>query len=258
MKVRIMSRPELDWDEIEAHLLEDVGASGQWCWDREEDGGSDGEHLVEFAGRKCYRSYEVGLNPNVQKIRMDRGVYLKNLVQSGHGSVLEHANYTLTIHNVSRVLTHELVRHRAGMAYSQESLRYVRLTEIPMWLPKWVQEDPEAMTKVVELVERAEEFQEWGAQHWGLDEEGVGFHRKKEVTSFLRRLAPEGMTTSLVMTGNVRALRHIVEMRTSFGAEEEMRELAGNVGRLMAEEVPWLFDDYMVKEGEWKPETRKV
>lgn len=259
-EVRIIAKPEVDWDEIEKHLTGDVGAAsgGHWVWDREENS-TDAEALVEFAGRKCYRSYEAGLNPNVGKIREFQDEYLANIIKSGHGSVLEHANYTLVLHNVSRVLTHELVRHRAGTAFSQESLRYVRLTEIPMWVPEWVKADPDAMTKVVELVEAAEEFQEWGAAHWGLDEEGTSFHRKKEVTSFLRRLAPEGLATSLVMTANVRALRHIIEMRTAAGAEEEIRMVARKIGELMAWEVPMLFGDYRTgAPGEWVTEHKKV
>ena len=261
-KVRIIGRPEIDWDQIEAHLMEDVEASGQWAWDREQATGEeevpDGEALVEFAGRKCYRSFEVGLNPNVTRIREDREAYINNILESRHGSVLEHVNFTFTLHNVSRVLTHELVRHRAGVAYSQESLRYVRLTEIPMWGPQWVEEDPEAMARVVELVGGAEEFQRWGANHWGLDESGTSFHKKKEVTSFLRRLAPEGLATSLVMTANVRALRHIIEVRTAKGAEEEIRLVANQIGWLMAEEVPFLFGDFGGTGEEWVPKSSKV
>jgi thymidylate synthase (FAD) len=258
--VRIISKPEINWDEIEAHLVGDVGAAdgGRWTWDREENGSADSESLIEFAGRKCYRSYGVGLNPNIKKVREHQDEYLNNLIRSGHGSVLEHANYTLVLHNVSRVLTHELVRHRAGTAYSQESLRYVRLTEIPMWLPEWVKEDPDAMTKVVELVEQMEEFQAWGAEHWGLDSPGTEFRTKKEVTSFMRRLAPEGLATSVVMTANVRAIRHIIEMRTAKGAEEEIREVAGKIGKLMAWEAPQLFGDYLVNDGEWLSDNKKV
>jgi len=61
-------------------------------------------------------------------VRSDRREYFENLLRSAHGSVLEHAGYSFALRNVSRVFTHELVRHRAGSAFSQESLRYVRLT----------------------------------------------------------------------------------------------------------------------------------
>src|SRR5262245_24717498 len=107
--------------------LEAVGGTA-WLdrLDGADGSGESAETLIEFAGRLCYRSWEPGLNPNVRKIRTDRGEYFENLLASGHGSVLEHANFTFVFHHVSRVFTHELVRHRAGSAFSQESLRYVR------------------------------------------------------------------------------------------------------------------------------------
>src|SRR2546426_11710216 len=79
---------------------------------------TDGERLAEFAGRLCYMSQG---NPAKRATRD----YLENIKKQGHGSVLEHANYSLLLEGVSRSLTHELVRHRAGFAYSQLSQRYV-------------------------------------------------------------------------------------------------------------------------------------
>ena len=79
---------------------------------------TDGERLAEFAGRLCYMSQK---NPANRATRD----YLENIKKQGHGSVLEHANYSLLLEGVSRSLTHELVRHRAGFAYSQLSQRYV-------------------------------------------------------------------------------------------------------------------------------------
>src|SRR5512141_2569118 len=79
---------------------------------------TDGERLAEFAGRLCYMSQK---NPANRATRD----YLENIKKQGHGSVLEHANYSILLEGVSRSLTHELVRHRAGFAYSQLSQRYV-------------------------------------------------------------------------------------------------------------------------------------
>ena len=93
------------------------------------------------------RPWAPGLNANVSKVREDSAEYLRNILKSGHGSVLEHANFTFLFHNVSRVFTHELVRHRAGAAYSQESMRFVRLTDIPFWFPDWAKADKELMPK---------------------------------------------------------------------------------------------------------------
>jgi thymidylate synthase (FAD) len=158
--------------------------------------------------------------------------------------------------NVSRVLTHELVRHRAGSAFSQESLRYVRLTDIGFRVPPALEPVRE---QVLSIVEQLEEFQVTAAAELGIDEEGVPFHVKKEVTSALRRLAPIGLSTDIVWTANVRTLRHVIEMRTAEGAEEELRLVFDAVAQTMKQEAPGLFQDFdRSVDGSWMPEYRKV
>src|SRR5881394_649524 len=103
-KVTLISRP---------HFTEPQHLPVTWLGE-----GSDGERLAEFAGRLCYMSQA---NPAKRPTRE----YLENIKKQGHGSVLEHANYSILLEGVSRSLTHELVRHRAGFAYSQLSQRYV-------------------------------------------------------------------------------------------------------------------------------------
>ena len=94
---------------------------------------STGERIVELAGRRCYLAFQPGkLNPNVQRIREDIADYCENILKSGHGSVLEHVNFTFAIENVSRVFTGEMNRHRAGMAISEGSMRFIRYTDIPI------------------------------------------------------------------------------------------------------------------------------
>lgn len=255
--VHLVARPSLDLDGIRAYL-EDVGGTA-WLDMRTGDGDAPpnpGELLVEFAGRACYRSWEPGLNPNVTRIRTDQREYMENLLRSLHGSVLEHANYSFAFRNVSRVFTHELVRHRAGSAFSQESLRYVRLTDIGFRVPPVLEPIRE---QVVSLVEQLEEFQVSAADALGLDDEGVPFAVKKEVTSALRRLAPIGLSTDIVWTANVRTLRHVIEMRTAPGAEEELRLVFDKVARKMLDEAPLLFQDFTrAEDGSWVPEHRKV
>src|SRR5437879_8439378 len=189
-EVFLVARPSLDLAGMRGYL-ESVG--GESWLDRrleETDGGpNSGEHLVEFSGRACYRSWEPGLNPNVTRIRTDQRKYFENLLRSAHGSVLEHANYSFALRNCSRVFTHELVRHRAGSAFSQESLRYVRLTDIGFRVPPALEPVRE---QVVSIVEQLEEFQVNAAQKLGIDAEGVPFHVKKEVTTARRRRAPSG------------------------------------------------------------------
>src|SRR6478736_4607772 len=113
-KVTVLSRPAFTTPE---HL------GVNWIGDS-----TDGERLAEFAGRLCYMSQH---NPAGRSTRD----YLENIKKQGHGSVLEHANYSLLLEGVSRSLTHELVRHRAGFAYSQLSQRYVDESDASFVIP---------------------------------------------------------------------------------------------------------------------------
>jgi thymidylate synthase (FAD) len=255
--VFLIARPSIDLEGMRGYL-KDVGGES-WLKRRlsEADGSPNGgELIVEFGGRACYRSWEPGLNPNVRKVRTDQREYFANILRSAHGSVLEHANYSFAIRNCSRIFTHELVRHRAGSAFSQESLRYVRLTDIGFRVPPALEPVRE---QVLSIVEQLEEFQLSAASELGIDGEGVPFHVKKEVTSALRRLAPSGLSTDIIWTANARTLRHVVEMRTAPGAEEELRLVFDKIARVMQTEAPGLFQDFArLDDGSWVPEHRKV
>ncbi len=256
-QVFLLARPSIDLDGMDAYLR-DVGGES-WLKRRVEEADgkpNGGELIVEFGGRACYRSWEPGLNANVTRVRTDQREYFANILRSAHGSVLEHASYSFAIRNVSRVFTHELVRHRAGSAFSQESLRYVRLTDIGFRVPPALEP---VRDRVLSIVEQLEEFQLSAAKELGIDEEGVPFHVKKEVTSALRRLAPIGLSTDILWTANVRTLRHVIEMRTAEGAEEELRLVFDKLARIMQAEAPGLFQDFTCRDdGSWVPEYRKV
>jgi thymidylate synthase (FAD) len=255
--VFLIARPSIDVEGMRGYLI-DVGGES-WLERRLEEAGgtpNGGELIVEFGGRACYRSWEPGLNPNVTKVRTDQREYFANILKSAHGSVLEHANWSFALRNVSRVFTHELVRHRAGSAFSQESLRYVRLTDIGFRVPPALEPVRE---QVLSIVEQLEEFQVEAAERLGIDGEGVPFHVKKEVTSALRRLAPIGLSTDILWTANARTLRHVIEMRTAAGAEEELRLVFDEVAKIMRAEAPGLFQDFARQDdGAWVPEHRKV
>jgi thymidylate synthase ThyX len=152
--------------------------------------------------------------------------------------------------------THELVRHRAGSAFSQESLRFVRLKDIPFRIPDSLEP---MRPQIISILETLEDFQITAAGHFGLDQEGKSFHEKKEITSALRRLAPEGLSTMIIWTANVRTLRHTIQARTDPGAEEEIRFVFDKIGRIMLQEAPLLFGDFTVGEdGAWRTEYKKV
>ena len=175
--VYLIARPSVDVDGMRRYLT-DVG--GESWLDRRLDETGDapnaGELIVEFGGRACYRSWEPGLNPNVTRVPHGPDGVLRQHPQERHGSVLEHANYSFAFRNVSRVFTHELVRHRAGSAFSQESLRYVRLTDIGFRVPPALEPVRE---QVLSIVEQLEEFQVTAAEELGIDDEGVPFHRQE-------------------------------------------------------------------------------
>lgn len=221
---------------------------------------SEPEKLIEVMGRLCYRSFKPGMNANVTKVREDNTEYLQNIIQVKHGSVIEHASVNFIFANVSRVFTHELVRHRAGTAISQESLRFVRLDNIGFWAPTVIREDSRFMEIATNTVKKLEEIQIDLAKMLDLD--SLPFKEKKILTSAMRRLAPEGLSTTIGWTANMRALRHCIEMRTDPTAEEEIRLVFGQVGNLMKAKFPALFADYVVETVNglpwFKTEHRKV
>jgi len=220
---------------------------------------TDLDMIPEFMGRLCYRSFKPELNANIKKIREGNNVYLKNILKSKHGSVLEHCSMSFVFHNVSRVFTHELVRHRVGVAISQESLRFVRLTDLGLWLPEWVENDPDLVALFESKFVLDEQFQEMLAKHFGLDEEGVNFAKKKVKTSFMRRAAPIGLATTIGWTTNLRNLRFVITQRTSIHAEEEICLVFQEVAEIAKQEAPNIFQDMTKNElGEYVFENEKV
>lgn len=242
LKVRLIAEPAVRWGPVRDYLQEIGGES--WL-ERVLDGErpSDAELLTEIMGRLCYKSWEPGLNANVTKIREDHGDYLLNVLRSGHGSVLEHANFSFLIHDCSRVLTAELNRHRAGIAISEQSLRYVRLEELRFRLPPTLK--PQSRRIMGEMVRRIEETMAAMSRIEGLDDPELDFTHKKMVTSAMRRLAPLGLLTEEGWTANVRAIRHVITMRSDQFAEEEIRVFADQLARIMQHRCPLLFGDYL-------------
>lgn len=259
-EVFLIAEPSINWDAVRKFLMAVNGISWADRDPTQEHGLSDGEALIEFMGRLCYRSWEPGLNPNVTKVRTDSVDYLMNIVSSEHGSVLEHAQYSFVFHNVSRVFTHELVRHRVGTAISQESMRYVRLTDIPMATPDFVQDSPRLREMAGKLVTDAEAFFAAAVEETGIENPGTPFSTKKTITSAMRRYAPDGVATTIGWSANIRTLRHVIELRTALGAEAEIRDVFDQVAHLMySGGASPLFADFTRDEnGVWAPKHRKV
>jgi len=223
-------------------FLEDSYGGQQWFEDRfQDDDLPVHEVLIELAGRLCYDSYSAeGGNPNVTKVRKDRIEYLSNLIKSGHGSVLEHAVFNFGIRNTSVVMTQELIRHRVGTAISQESGRYVRPTELLIVDTPYMQ-NPENRERMRWKFEQ--QWDDYMVEVLRHDWDNLPFSEKKELTSELRGMLPMRRATNLVWSGNIRALRHIIDLRTSKHAEWEIRFVFSQVLDIMLEESIALFED---------------
>jgi thymidylate synthase (FAD) len=206
---------------------------------------TDAERLIEVFGRGCYRSFQPGMNRNVTKIREGNKAYLENILNTKHGSVIEHATDSYIFLHVSRVFTHELVRNRMGNSFSQESLRYVRLDDLKGWYPdafRKHEKSDELLALFQITFQMLEGAQLKMAQILDLDSL-KDFKTKKQLTSAMRRLAPIGLATMIAYTGNHRSIRWAIEQRTHESAEEEIRLVFGEVAREQARCYPNLYQD---------------
>jgi len=211
-----------------------------------------GEALAEFAGRLCYLSFGVdaGLEGGHKTIpgRTTNAAYLTNILNTKHGSVLEHAVWSLLLEGVSRSLTHELVRHRAGFGFSQLSQRYVDESEIGFVVPPEIEGD-EAAFRVWEKTCQAtlEGYRELlSATTEKVGDSGPATMRKKRARQAARSVLPNCAETKIVVTGNARAWRHFCEMRGSPTADVEIRRLAVACLRQLQGEAPHLFGDMRI------------
>ena len=259
-KVFLIGKTEIDYNGLSAYFNH-IGALkwGQKNILAVET--SDPELLTEVMSRSCYKSFGTDLNPNITKVREGNDTHLANIIKVGHGSVLEHAQLNFMFCDVSRVLTHELVRHRVGVAISQESLRYVRLANLSTYIPECISENQEALTLFCDTIEQLEKTQKQMAEIFDIENE-KNFTRKKMLTSAFRRVAPIGLATNIGWSCNFRTLRHVLEMRTNRSAEAEIRCLFAQVYYLVKDKFPNIFADYSTEivDGfvELTPRMRKV
>jgi thymidylate synthase (FAD) len=210
---------------------------------------SPGTQLSKIAGQVCYLSFGPNRTANDRSKR-----YFDNIKSSGHGSVLEHASYSFLFYGVSRSLTHELVRHRVGTAFSQTSQRYVDGKVLRFVERAEYQGDELLHRRFEEGIDSAAEryaqttsllLQEQQAGSAWLSGESKTDLRKR-VQQVTRASLPNETEAPMVFSANIRALRHIIEMRASSHAETEIRNLFFRVFLCIAAVEPILFDDYSV------------
>lgn len=206
--------------------------------------------LSKTAGQTCYASFGPRRTMNEGADR-----YFANLSSSGHGSVYEHASFSFLCYGISRSLTHEAIRHRAGTAYSQLSQRYVsgrvlRFVERPEYV-----DTPELHERFCRRIDAAyREYHETAEELLALQEQGhprlsaeAKTDLRKRVQQTARSVLPNETETLLVMTANVRAWRHTIEMRTDPHAEAEIRDLFLRIFLCLRAAEPYLFGDYSVE-----------
>jgi len=178
------------------------------------------EELIEYSGRLCWGSTDkLGSNP-------DR---VKSWIRMGHESVVEHASATFYI-KASRVLTHELVRHRLA-SYSQRSQRYVKELE-----PRYI--TPPELKACGENA--AALYENAMLDSWKVYRKLLSDGVKPEIA---RYVLPNACETQIVMTMNFRELRHFIKLRTSKRSLPEMRAVAGKILDIMNEKAPSIFSD---------------
>lgn len=215
--------------------------------------GTDGERLAEFAGRLCYMSQR---NPAGRTTRE----YLENIKKQGHGSVLEHASYSLLLEGVSRSLTHELVRHRAGWAFSQLSQRYVDESDAAFVVPPAVLGEPALEAAWQAQMDAAQAAYVAAVEalmvKYGWVDDKV--HRRKMAREAARSVLPNGTETKIVVTGNARAWRTMLELRSSEAAELEIRRCAVAVLRVLQAEAPGFFSDFEIYEASDRREAARI
>jgi len=214
--------------------------------------------LSEFSGRECYQSWN---RPNPATSTNDR--YLDHIIEVGHLSTFEHGSCSFRISDVSRSLTHELIRHR-HFSISQLSQRYAPVEAdkpfvvAPLFHDEWTDvESKQGDTQLIleDMWRRAVEAYDKLVAIWlpQLLARGVDPKRaRKMAREAARSVLPNMTPTSLVFTGNHRAWRWLLEMRGTIHADAEIRQLALELYRQLKELEPNLYQDFSVEieEGE--------
>lgn len=245
--VYLVGRQEFNRTQFR-NFLEDQDI-GHWTTDAD----NAGEKLVEVAGRLCYMSF-ANPRPGGNK------AYVDHILEVGHGSVLEHAVYSMIFTGISRSLTHELVRHRAGMSYSQLSQRYVDESDCAFVVPPGITLASESgawwascMGKALGQYQALIESLEGNFAH--IEDKTL---RRKRARETARSVLPNCTETKIFVTGNARAWRHFLELRGSIHADAEIQRLAIAVLAVLQAGSPNIFGDYTVTENGIETKWRKV
>jgi thymidylate synthase (FAD) len=240
VKVHIVGRPQFDVHEF-LTFLDD----SRTTW-RRTDGAGEAQELIEVAGRVCYMSF----GPN--QSGRNNAEYIRNLIELGHESVLEHVNWSFVVSGISRALSHQIVRHRVGFAFSQLSQQYHDESEAGFSMPAEIQGHARAEAAWERATNTAKEA--YLEILRALDQEAeLNFNGglaprelRRSIRSAARSVLPSCTETTLFMTANARALRHFLAVRGGIAGDREMRDLAVELFRAVMQEAPAVLFDFRV------------
>jgi thymidylate synthase (FAD) len=225
----VLARPSFA-DEF-ARFLASEGLS--WA----QTGSTPAEQLIEFAGRICYMSFGTRQSPKSNR------EYILNLIRSGHDSVLEHVNWTFLLTGVTRAFTHQLVRHRAGMAFSQLSQQYHDETDALFVAPEGLAKFPEALKAWTEAVDASRRAYQKILSAL-LSDSNRSKEEMRSIRSAARSVLPNATETKIVMTGNARSIRHFLKLRGGIIGDPEMRRVSKLIYDVIALDAPSLIYDF--------------
>lgn len=192
-----------------------------------------GDTIPEIAGRVCYQSFG---NPRPG----GNHAYMERILSEGHGSVLEHATIGFIISGVSRSLTHELIRHRAGTAVSELSQRFVDASDLGFVVPpKYGDNPPHAFTDLCFVAKSA--YQSLADELKALAATTL---ERKRIRESARSALPNCTETHIAETGNLRAWRNVLEQRGNIAADLEIRRLSVALLPRLVEYAPNVFQDF--------------
>lgn len=233
----LISKPDTNLFNVKQYL--DDQDFPYYVYDQEIDPGAT---LMKFAGQLCYLSFGEKRRKNDKAKE-----YFDNIKEHKHGSVFEHANYSFLLYGIDRAVTHELVRHRSGMAYSQISQRYVGPDAIRYCLPRDLNSE---VGRAIFFKDIKDNVDKYTTRINYLEEtlptlgEETRTEKRKRVQSFARRVLANEVEAPIVVTGNVRSWRHVLTMRLGKAADVGIREPMFLVYQILKEQCPFGFDDF--------------
>lgn len=210
----------------------------------------EAEQLVAAAAKLCYSS--VGVEDIEEKLDDKKTEsFIDMLMRLGHESPIEHVSFTFGVEGVSRVLTHQLVRHRIA-SYSQQSQRYVKLEQFDYIIPPSIESVPEAKAMFIEAMEQDQKYYNdltdiLIKQHYerfiqaGIDENKARKDAEKRAIEDARYVFPNACETKIVFTMNARTLFNFFNKRCCNRAQWEIRELAIEMLKQVKKVAPTLF-----------------